>query len=251
MKRFNFDELLWFIVLSLLDIWIIYLTITNKISFYIGNSITKYIYFAIIMISIMVIFQIKNIFTSKGNSSIKIKILPIILALILGVVSLYKLQTFKHAELSKELIENKASIMDKKSLYEHEFDYNASKNAKDASKKNNSEIVIVDDNNPMILEDIRMNPEKYIGKKLEIHGFVCKESYLNKNQFIIGRIIMTCCAADSKVVGIIGEYDKAGDLIENNKVKIKGRIGSSYVNDENNIKHNIPVIVVNELESES
>lgn len=251
MKRFNFDEFLWFTVLILLDLWIIYLTITNKIGLYIGSSIIKYIYFTIFMISIMVVFQIKNIFTCKGNGSIKIKLIPILLALIIGVISIYKLQTFKHSELSKELMENKASTMDRKSLYEHEFDDSINKNAKYDSKNNKSEIVIVDDNNPMILEDIRMNPEKYIGNKLEVHGFVCKESYLNENQFVIGRIIMTCCAADSRVVGMIGEYDKASDLKENDKIKIKGRIGSSYIKDENNVTHTIPVIVVTELQRES
>lgn len=71
MRRFNLDEFLWFIVLILLDLSIIYLVFTRKIDFYIGNKMIKYIYITIVMISIITIFQFKNVFTSKGNGNIK------------------------------------------------------------------------------------------------------------------------------------------------------------------------------------
>lgn len=252
MKRFNFDEFLWFIVLILLDGFILGLIFTKKINFYIGNNMVKYIYIAIGMISVISIFQIKNIFTCKGSSKLKIKVLPIIIALILGSISLSNLKTFKHAELGKEVTENNVGIMDREYLYKHEFSYDSlSKN--DIEKISNSiyENIKVDDDNPMLLEDIRENPEKYVGKRLEIHGFVCKENYLNEKQFIIGKIVMTCCAADSKIIGIIGEYDKVDDLNENDNVKVIGVIGSSEVKDDNNIIHNIPVVKIIEIEKEN
>jgi uncharacterized repeat protein (TIGR03943 family) len=212
----------------------------------------EYIYIAIGMISLITIFQIKNIFTCNRNSKMKIKLFPIIITLILGIISVNNQKTFKHAELGIELTENKASEMDKKSLYEHEISLDSlSKNDLGSISDNLNETIKVDGNNPMLLEDIRLNPEKYIGKELEIHGFVCKENYLNKNQFIIGRIIMTCCAADSKIIGIIGEYDKVNDLKENDNVKVIGLIGSSTIKDDNNVMHNIPVIKIKELHKES
>lgn len=252
MKRFNFDEFLWFVVLVLLDAFVSYLMFTKKINFYVGSNMIKYTYITIGMISIISIFQIKNIFTCKGYSKIKTKIMPIIIALLLGVTSVSNLQTFKHAELGKELTENKTGLMDKEYLYEHEFSYDSlSKNDIEKMSNNIYEVIKVDKDNPMLLEDIRENPEKYIGKELEIHGFVCKENYLNKNQFILGRIVMTCCAADSKIIGIIGEYDKVQDLNENDNVEVKGVIGSSIVKDDNNIIHSIPVVKVRELQKEN
>jgi putative membrane protein len=252
-KRFNFNEFLWFIVLILLDLFIAYLISTGKINFYIGNNMIKYCYITIVMISIITVFQIKNIFTPKGSINIKIKLIPIILALIIGVISVNKQQTFKHAELNTEIIENRTSVIDRKTLYEHEFDYSINKNKDHIKNSADSKegFVKVDENNPMVLDDIRINPTKYIGKKLEIHGFVCKENYLNKNQIIIGRIIMTCCAADSKVVGIVGEYEKTDTLNENDKIKVIGRIGSSTIKDDNNISHKIPVIIIENLENEN
>ena len=243
MKRFNFDEFLWFIVLILLNLSIIYLVYTRKIEFYIGNKMIKYCYITILMISIIAIFQIRNIFTSTGSSKLKTKLIPIILALVLGIVSIYKQETFKHNELNNELKENKTSTIDIKYLYEHELDTNLSK-----SENIKKETLKINEHNPMVLEDIRVNPEKYIGRKLEVDGFVCKESYLNKNQFIIGRIVMTCCAADSKIVGIIGEYDKVYALHENEKIMALGTVGSSIIKDDNNINHTVPVIVIEKIE---
>jgi len=246
LKRFNFDEFLWFIVLILLDLSIIYLVYTGKIDFYIGKSMIKYCYITILMISIIALFQFQNIFTWIGSSKLKIKLVPIILALVLGGISIYTQDTFKHTELNKELKENKVSNIDIKSLYEHELDYSLTE-----GENHKKEILMINEVNPMVLEDIRVSPEKYIGRNLEIDGFVCKESYLNKNQFIIGRIVMTCCAADSKVVGIIGEYDKAYDLHENEKIIVSGTIGRSMIKDDNNISHTIPVIIIEKLDVEN
>lgn len=243
MRRFNFDEFLCLLVFVLLDMAICYLAFTGKIEFYIGEKMIKYAYITIVMLSIIVFFQFQNIFTFQRNSNLKLKLIPIILAIILGVISINNQKTFKHNELNKEFKESKASNIEKNSLYEHELDY--SEIMEDNIKE---ETLIVNEYNPMVLEDVRINPEKYIGRKLEISGFVCKESYLKENQFIIGRIIMNCCAADSKVVGIIGEYDKDYDLNENDEIIVKGIIGSSTIKDDNNISHRIPIIVIEKLE---
>ena len=166
--------------------------------------------------------------------------------MVLFGISIYKQDTFKHNELNNELIESKVSSIDIKYLYEHELD-----NSLIEGENNKKEMLIINEANPMVLEDIRVSPEKYIGRSLEIHGFVCKESYLNKNQFIIGRIVMTCCAADSKVVGIIGEYDKAYDLHENEKIIVRGTISSSTIKDNNKVSHIIPVIKIEKLDVEN
>jgi putative membrane protein len=247
LRRFNFDELLWFIVLILIDLSISYLIFTGKIEFYVGKKMIKYAYITIIMISLISIVQIANVFTTKGSTNIKAKLIPIIIALILGVISINTQQTFRHVELNNELRDSKTNHIDMKSLYEYESNLGESKNNINITN-HEQEILKISEDNPMVLEDIRTNPKKYIGKTLEIDGFVCKESYLNENQFIVGRLVMTCCAADSKIVGIIGEYNKAYNLVENEKVKVRGVISTSKIMDANNISHTVPVIVIEELE---
>jgi Domain of unknown function (DUF1980). len=83
-RRFNFDEFLCFIIFILLDISLIYLTVTGKIDFYVGKKMIIYIYITIVMMSIMIIFQLQNIVTFKRNSNLKMKLLPILFTIILG-----------------------------------------------------------------------------------------------------------------------------------------------------------------------
>lgn len=243
MKRFNFDEFLWFIVLIFIDLGLIYLIITGKVELYIGKKMIKYIYIAIVMLSIISAFQITNIFTPIDNNKIKIKLIPILLALIIGLISVNEQHTFKHIELNKELTESYRDI--------HVHDHNNDALIKQNISYNNiNEPIIVDEKNPMILEDIRLNPDNYIGKQIEVHGFVCKENYLNKNQFIIGRTIMTCCAADSKIVGIIGEGGNIEGLIENQDVCATGIISYSNISDNDGTTYEVPIIEINNLELE-
>lgn len=95
MRRFNFKELCCFIVFTLFDSFLIYIVNTKKISLYVESNMIKYMYIAIGMISVITIFQIKNIFTCIENSNVMIKLLPIVLALILGLISINSIGTFK------------------------------------------------------------------------------------------------------------------------------------------------------------
>lgn len=242
LKRFNFDEFLWLIVIILIDLGLIYLITTGKVELYVGKKMIKYIYISVFMLSTIGILQISNVFTPIGSKNIKIKLVPILLALIIGVISVNTQATFKHIELSKELTESLGEI------YIHDHNKNELKADKSSYKISLKEPIVVNEENSMILEDIKLHSEKYMGKQIEVWGFVCKESYLNKNQFIIGRIVMNCCAADSKVVGIIGEWEQAADLIENQWVHVKGIISYSTISDDDGISHQVPIIRIDKLE---
>lgn len=235
MKKFNLDELFWFITLVIMAIGLIYLSHTGEIQFYIGDKMIKYIYFAVFMIILMALFQIRNIFTPKNNINLKVKYIPIILAIIVGVVSVKSQDSFRHRQLNNVLVNEyteDSHIRHDKCLNEHS-EY--------------GQFIKIDDNNLDILEDIRINPEKFIGKEIEINGFVCKESYLKNTQFIIGRIIMTCCAADSKIVGILAENKDIIELDENEWVTIKGALSYTTINDDDGVSHRVPVIIIDNL----
>ena len=59
---------------------------------------------------------------------------------------------------------------------------------------------------------------------------------------------MDCCAVDSKVVGIIGEYNKAYELNENDKIIVRGTIGSSTITEDSNASHKVPTIIIEKVE---
>ena len=74
--------------------------------------------------------------------------------------------------------------------------------------------------NAVILEEISMNPKKYLGYKIITDGFVCKENYLSNNQFILGKIVMNCCRADAEVFAIAAQYTDIKSLREKDRKSV-------------------------------
>ena len=79
---------------------------------------------------------------------------------------------------------------------------------------------------------------------------MCKESYLEEKQFIVGQIIMTCCAADAYSTGLICESDKKDEFEENDNVVIEGRLCYSNIRDDQNNELKIPIIKVEKIKKE-
>ena len=49
------------------------------------------------------------------------------------------------------------------------------------------------------------NPEKYDGKTVKFKGMVYRPKGMPQNQFVPGRMAMTCCADDTAFIGYICE----------------------------------------------
>ena len=235
MKKFNLDEFVWFITLILMAAGLVYLIRTGKISFYMGDKMIKYIYAAIFMISVISIFQVINIFTPKNNINLKVKYIPIILALIIGIISVKSQDSFRHRQLNNVLINE----------YTEDREHKHTDYLKD--KKEYGQFIKIDDDNLEVLEEIQIDPEKFIGKEIELCGFICKENYLKNTQFVIGRIIMTCCAADSKIVGILAEDKDIIKVKENEWVTVRGVINYTTINEDDGVSHKVPVINIDNL----
>lgn len=231
MRRFNFGELIYFLTLCFLDIFLIYIMLTNKVDFYVGKKMIIYVFFAIIMISLMMIFQFPRIFTTKSSENILIKSLPLILTLVLGMISLNNAGNFKHILLN-----------DKIANTNHEHKYNVD----EFIKLINDRTIVINEENAVILEEISMNPKKYLGYKIITDGFVCKENYLSNNQFILGIIVMNCCRADAEVFAIAAQYTDIKSLRENQPIKVEGIIDSTQIYDKGK-EYTIPLIIVNKL----
>lgn len=238
MRRFNLEEFLWLIILVAMNMGIVYLIYTGKADFYIGEKMIKYMYMSAVLLSILIIFQIPNVFTPKGDLNIANKLLPIMIALILGGISVKAQDSFRHNELYDNLLSEHEEV------HEHNFIFDKKK--KDDYIRDGN--IVIDDNNLELLEDMKNNIEDYLGKNLEVKGFVCKDSLLNKNMFMIGRVHMTCCAADSKVIGILAEYEDSESLNENEWISIKGSISYTTINDDDGISHRVPIVQIGSLE---
>ncbi|RJX40517.1 TIGR03943 family protein [Paenibacillus pinisoli] len=78
-----------------------------------------------------------------------------------------------------------------------------------------------------IITAVDLYRQNFAGKKLEISGFVYREQNMASNQFVISRMAMTCCAADSMPYGILVESSRAASYAEDAWMKLTGIIGQT------------------------
>ncbi|MFK7692559.1 TIGR03943 family putative permease subunit [Paenibacillus sp. HJGM_3] len=76
--------------------------------------------------------------------------------------------------------------------------------------------------------DLFMDP--FIGKKVEISGFVYRENEMKPNQFVIARLAMQCCSADASPYGVMVESSQPITYADDTWVKITGTIGKTKYN---------------------
>lgn len=88
--------------------------------------------------------------------------------------------------------------------------------------------ITVDDKNFISwMSELNNNPDNYNGMKIEYVGYVYKSSDFKSNQFVAGRDMMWCCAADIQLAGCLCQYDKTSELKANSWVKVDGTLSTT------------------------
>ena len=72
--------------------------------------------------------------------------------------------------------------------------------------------------------DIMDRPQRYDGKRIEYTGELLMPPELGKDAFVPGRMVMTCCEADMKFLGLICKYKGASAYNNKDWVKVRGTV---------------------------
>jgi uncharacterized repeat protein (TIGR03943 family) len=68
------------------------------------------------------------------------------------------------------------------------------------------------------------NPAEFQGETADVIGFVYHDPRLAENQFLVGRLAVTCCVADAFAIGMVVEWPEAKRLKENSWLRVRGPI---------------------------
>jgi len=79
--------------------------------------------------------------------------------------------------------------------------------------------------------DCMDQPERYKDKVVEFTAMVLKSPKFPKDQFVPGRMAMTCCEADMTFLGFICKWPDAESYKTKQWVKVRARIGIEYQKD--------------------
>lgn len=209
MRRLNINETIYFMVLSIFCLLFFYLFNTGKILLFINPQMVKYSKFAFAFLIILLIFQFSKLYNPRNRGKIRFSFLLLLLPVILGFTLASKGITYEAA--SKKGVnywDNGANGIetDSKVLLRRE------------------EITFTDKNYYEYISEISKAPNKFKGKGITIEGFVFKEDGFNKDEFVVARMLMTCCAADAQVTGFFSKYNEAYNLKSNTYVKVIGTL---------------------------
>lgn len=222
MKRFNINEFLRLIILSGFAFYFFYILKTGKIYMFISPRMIIYTKCTLIFLSILSIYQLTKVFTVKLNQKINKVYIILILTLIICFLGLGN-------KVNSNLAEKKGINITSTQQSKNDKD-------DDESKDDEGNMVIADYNFVSKTDDIGANLEKYRGKKVVISGFVYKDNTLKLDEFVIARQLMTCCAADTSIVGLLCGYDNTSSLQKDQWVRIVGTIDSTQYKDSGSSK---------------
>ncbi|MFL0269222.1 TIGR03943 family putative permease subunit [Candidatus Clostridium radicumherbarum] len=231
MKRFNINEFIWFIILLVFTFYIYYLLSSTKITMFVHPKLAKYSAFSLVVLGELTILQIFNVFTVKTRIKFKKGYVLFILVLVIGIF-------IAPRGLNSEIAEKKGITFVSSSSTENIGSHTHTKD----DVINGNVISFNDENYIHYFEDLSGNLEKHIGKGIIISGYVTKDDKLNKDEFIITRLLVNCCAADSQVIGILCKTDGNKVLKNDTWVRVEGVV-SFKENENSKINRKLPLII--------
>ncbi len=249
--RINIDVVLRVIILMGFSLFFYLIISIGTVKLFVHPRIVPFLEGGIVIMLIMILFILKDIFTpqrKKANvSQYLIFIIPLLMAFALPAKDV-NLGTLSFGNNTNAVISDNSNIKN------DNCDLCHSQNTEDVHKEDNEidkkvirlqhNTVVMDDSNFVKwLDAIYNNPSEYEGKKITVTGFVFKDKKFEANEFVPARMMMTCCAADMSVVGLLARYSQASELRENSWFKFTGTIENSEFNGKN-----IPVINIESAE---
>ena len=218
-RRLNLEAFMWSSVLFLLLYIFLRMIYNGDIRNFIHPKMVKYTVFAVIAMSVMLAYNLLRLFTLEERGELKY---GYILFLIPVVVYMF----LKPSGLSESTALSRGiNLMFYKALNidEEHHDHNHTHSHGDGSMliENNS-IILNNDNFFTSLKEIYGHLEEYKDKTVVITGFTVKEKN-TRDSFVLSRMIVSCCAADTEVIGIRCVYNYSKALKAGQWVEVKGK----------------------------
>lgn len=218
MFKINMKELKWFLILVGFAYYIYYLISTKKLYLFIHPRLTIYMYFSLFIFMILSLLQIKKIFKVKGGhakAASTIFLLPLVLVYIVNPQGL-------NAEIASQkgystnsygVASNPSTTAPTTSQTDESINSDLQGNLIKPNEQNYSDVV----------NEIMYNANKYKGKKITLGGFVYEDGSFPKDTFVIGRMLIICCAADAELTGLAVKMDNS-TLQKDQWVEVTGTI---------------------------
>lgn len=219
MRRFNLNEFLWFIILSLFMMIIAYGIASGNIYNILTQRLVKFLWIAVVIIGLLILVQIPKIFTIPDRTGVKKSNAIFILALSIMFIGVMQAPI---VTLSKQV---QVVVQDENHQHDEE------------EHIPDGVINVTDKNFYGYLEEIQKDLDKFENRDIYLKGRVIKQG----EKYIITKNVMNCCAADAKTYGIFIDIRPTMNLEEGREYVIAGKLQKIEV------KHNNKYIELPEI----
>jgi len=239
-KRLNLNELIWFIILLSFTVYLYYLLSTGKIYFFIHPKMTAQISFSLLAFGILTLFQTIKLFKRNFHTYIKPGFIIFIIPLLLGFI-------VNPGSISIDVAAQKGVVIAGIGSFnctQHNHDSHIMRNNKE------NEEMVDEDSFINQIEAISNDVEGSRGKYVTISGFIYKSDSFKENQFLVGRMLISCCAADAQVAGFMCSMDSGTIPDSGQWVKVYGRVSPvKYIDRHIGAEYTIPLIQVDKIDN--
>lgn len=219
MKKFNLNEFLWFLCLIFIELYLVYLLQSKNLYNYIHPKMKYYTLSGALIIGIVLLFQIRRIFTIPSRQGVKKGYIIFLFAFTFMV---YGMGITGHMATEYKGV---TLILD--NHQEHGED-------QDHGEINETGVIeFSKEHYYCYFEELQKNPEKFKGRDVLISGVVFKTDE-SKGIFYLGRSVLNCCVADSENLAFIfktpeeempnkAQWLEVKGILDVNKVEYKGQ----------------------------
>jgi len=257
LRKYDVEAVLKFIILLGFSAFFLITLLTGKAQLYVHPRIIPFIMFAIVAMIVISGFTFFDIFKPHGNRVNLVPylffIVPLFVAFSLPAKSMdsssLPVGDIKVGQQSVSTSKNVsgAKLPDNSGFTNNNTNNNLASPSNNAGSNSDSSLlggkdsknptadlilqgdtIVIDDSNFVKLTmDIFTNTDKYIGKRIQVIGFVYKDPRLKDNEFVPARFMMACCTADMQPVGLLCQYPRASQLKKDSWVKVTGTINET------------------------
>lgn len=267
-KKLNLNELIWFLILIGFTCYFYFIITTSKITLFVHPKMVKYVRFALCFFIVLAVFQGRNIFSNKKAKTLKIGYFMFLIPLALGfflksgelsidtvinkgfsLTSQLEINTLKHKHTIIEGEEEQCDLDEKHNHDAYVASVPLENSLKSLQLVKDATVVITNENFIKNYEDIYGNSCNYIGRVINMKGFIYKQKGLEEEEFILSRMLVSCCMADVQLVGLLCNYNGESVFDEGTFISIEGILGErEYKDPKSGETSVIPIIQVTEIE---
>lgn len=236
MKRINGNELIWFLILFAFSGYLFFLIISGDILFYVHPRSIKFTTATALVFTLLTILQVKKI-TAEPRRPLHFGYLIFILPLILA-------WTVAPQGITEEIsITRGINVLADQQREGFSLFFGGNRTGYDYSQ---DDVLVIEDHFfEGALNEIRNNLDQYENQKISLYGFIFRHEHFDKDTFFISRLLITCCAADAMITGILARLDQGAEYDDYEWVEVSGIIERAlYYDVWQNKEYEVPVVRV-------